>query len=112
MSLKSRREYFRVLKERYQKEVSKKQRSLIVNEACLNTGLHRKSVLRALCRALCETVQESRSGRPRKFSEETIQILQRLYRESEYQKKERKGARLLTRRKAPGRFIESIPVLK
>jgi hypothetical protein len=84
MSLKSRREYFRVLKERYQKEVSKKQRSLIVDEACLNTGLHRKSVLRALCRALRNPVHNSRSGRPQKFSEETIQILQRLYRESEY----------------------------
>jgi hypothetical protein len=85
MSLNSRREYFRVLKERYQKEASKKQRSLIVDEACLNTGLHRKSVLRALRRALCNSVQISRSGRPRKFSQDTIEILQRLYRESEYQ---------------------------
>ena len=85
MSLNSRREYFRVLSERYQKEVSKKGRTQIVNEACQNTSLHRKSVLRALNRTLKEPFKSVRIGRPHKYLPATLEALKRLYRESEYQ---------------------------
>jgi len=84
MSVKSRHEYFRVLAERYQKEVSKKRRSLLVDEGCSNTGLHRKSVIRALNQVIRGDVAITRPGRPRKYSEGTIFALKRLYRESEY----------------------------
>lgn len=85
MSAKSRGEYFRVLAERYQKESSKKQRGLILNEACLTTGSHRKSVIRALSRILDEVAPVPRPGRPRLYSEPCVFILRRLYRESDFQ---------------------------
>lgn len=85
MSAKSRYEYFRVLAERYQKASSKKQRSLIIDEGCQNLGLHRKSVIRALRKAIKETAPTPRPGRPKRYSEGCIFNLKRLYRESEFQ---------------------------
>ena len=87
MSRVSKGEYFRVLSERYQKAASKKERGVIVSEACQNTSLHRKSVIRALGRVMKSSVEatSSRGGRPRKYAEGTIFALKRLYRESEYQ---------------------------
>lgn len=85
MSEQSRCEYFRVLAERYQKEPSKKQRGIIIDEAVLNTGLHRKSVIRVLLRILDEVLPVPRPGRPKRYSEVCIFILKRLYRESDYQ---------------------------
>lgn len=85
MSEKSRFEYFRVLGERYRKEASKKRRGQILDEACVNTGLHRKSIIRALLKAVNPGLSSARPGRPRGYSEECIFSLKRLYRESEYQ---------------------------
>lgn len=85
MSERSRREYFRVLAERYQKESSKKQRRIIIDEAVLNTGLHRKSVIRVLLKTLDDLLPVPRSGRPKRYSEVCIFILKRLYRESDFQ---------------------------
>lgn len=85
MSTKSRVEYFRVLAERYRNLLSKKQRSEIINEACINTGLHRKSVIRAINQVIHCIAPVRRPGRPRKYSEGCIFALKRLYRESEYQ---------------------------
>jgi hypothetical protein len=84
MSTPSRFEYFRVLAERYRKESSKKQRGLLIDEGCLNTGMHRKSVIRALLKAEHEVIATARPGRPRKYSEGAQFALKRLYRESEY----------------------------
>lgn len=85
MSEKSRGEYFRVLAERYQKETSKKYRTKLIDEACENTSLHRKSIIRALRRVILKKVPITRPGRPRAYSEASIFILKRLYRESEFQ---------------------------
>ena len=85
MSENSRYEYFRVLAERYRNETKKKQRSQIINEACKNTGLHRKSVIRAFWRYIVGHQKFTRPGRPRKFSEGAIFALKRLYRESDFQ---------------------------
>jgi len=85
MSEKSRYEYFRVLSDRYQKLMSKKCRGKLLDEACINTGLHRKSVIRTLKSINKEVSRRFRPGRPRKYSEGAIFTLKRLYRESEYQ---------------------------
>lgn len=85
MSAKSRYEYFRVLSERYRNEPSKKQRGLLVNEACLTTGVHRKSVIRALSRIIDEVAPIPRPGRPRLYSEACGFVLRKLYRESDFQ---------------------------
>ncbi|MCO5144024.1 MAG: hypothetical protein M9962_13120 [Oligoflexia bacterium] len=85
MSEYSRKEYFRVLAERYRSEGTKKGRSQIIDEACKNTGLHRKSVIRAFWRSIVGHDKIVRVGRPRKFSEGAIFALKRLYRESDYQ---------------------------
>ena len=85
MSEVSRYEYFRVLAERYRNEPGKKQRGQILDEACKNTGLHRKSVIRAFWRYIVGHQKFTRPGRPRKFSEGAIFALKRLYRESDFQ---------------------------
>ena len=74
MSVKSRVEYFKVLVERYQKAASKKEKGKIVDEACVNTKLHRKSVLRALGRS-GNSLQKTHTGRPEKYLEGTIFVL-------------------------------------
>jgi hypothetical protein len=73
------------LAERYQNLPSKKHRSKIVDEACVNTGFHRKSVIRLLNQALKTIAPFSRPGRPKKYSDGAIFALKRLYKESEYQ---------------------------
>jgi hypothetical protein len=85
MSAKSRYEYFRVLWERYQREPSKKCRGLLINEGCQNTGLHRKSVIRAILKMGKTVGLAVRPGRPRRYSDGCIFNLKRLYRASEYQ---------------------------
>ena len=85
MSENSRYEYFRVLAERYLSEPGKLGRGQIIDEACRNTGLHRKSVIRALWRGIGDQDKRPKPGRPRKFSEGAIFTLKRLYRESDFQ---------------------------
>ncbi len=85
MSSKSRYEYFKVLAERYQKLVSKKERGKLISEACIVSHLHRKSVIRALRQLLKAVHPIPRPGRPRKYDEGSIFALKRLYRESGYQ---------------------------
>lgn len=85
MSQTSKYEYFRVLAERYQKLASKSERSKLIDEACLTSQLHRKSVIRALARLVKSTERKTRAGRPRKYSDGVLFALKRLYRESEYQ---------------------------
>lgn len=84
MSTHSRREYFAVLRERYRKAASKKERTLIIQEAVKNTGFHRKSVIRALRTRLCSEESPPKLGRPRKYSNACVELLKRLYRASEY----------------------------
>lgn len=85
MSVRSRQEYFRVLCKRYRNSPSKKERGIIIDEACLNTGLHRKSVIRAISNILDERAVIARSGRPRRYTDACVALLKRLYRESDYQ---------------------------
>jgi len=84
MSTPARWEYFRVLRERYRKAVSKNQRSQIIDEAVANSGLHRKSVIRALREARHPEGGPPRWGRPRKYSSGCLEMLKRLYRASDY----------------------------
>jgi hypothetical protein len=85
MSVKSKGEYFRVLAERYRNLASKKERGIVVDEACLNTGLHRKSVIRALSKILDEVAVIPRPGRPRGYTDACIALLKSLYRKSGFQ---------------------------
>ena len=85
MSVKSRQEYFKVLSDRYRNSPSKKERGKIIDEACLNTGLHRKSVIRALSNILDEVAVIRRSGRPRAYTDACVGLLKRLYRDSDFQ---------------------------
>lgn len=91
MGTRSRQEYLAILRERYQQTASKKERSRLINEAVENTGLHRKSLIRALNGQPAGRVEEgdrppvSPLGRKRKYSEECLEALKKLYRASEYQ---------------------------
>ena len=84
MSTRSRQEYFAVLRERYRSAESKTQRSEVIDEAVANTGLHRKSVIRALRQKRNPDGGPPRLGRPRKYSKTCVEWLKRLYRASEY----------------------------
>jgi len=85
MSIKTRQEYFLILRERYQKAASKKERSLLVSEACLSSGLHRKSVIRALNQVAKAKAAIEIMGRPRKYGDGCLELLKRLYRASDFQ---------------------------
>lgn len=85
MSRASRQDYFRVLSERYQAATSKNERSAIITEACVNTGLHRKSIIRALTRSFRSGPSKLKPGRPMEYTQDTDSALQELYRKSEYQ---------------------------
>jgi hypothetical protein len=84
MSAPSRQEYFCVLRERYRKAESKSQQSQIIDEAVSNTGLHRKSVIRALRAKRNPEGGPPQLGRPKKYSKACVELLKRLYRASEY----------------------------
>jgi hypothetical protein len=84
MSTASRREYLRVLSERYRKSVSKKERSQILDEGETNTHLHRKSLIRALQRDPEREPGLPPLGRPRRYSSLCTELLKQLYRASEY----------------------------
>lgn len=105
MSTLTRREYFRLLRERYQAATSKLERSNLLTEAVTYTGLHRKSVIRAMRDPGTQSNDENaRLGRPRKFCLPTIEWLKRLWRLSDYacsDKLKRMLPTLLTQWKAP-----------
>jgi hypothetical protein len=84
MSVATRQGYFVVLRERYREAQSKKQRTLIIEEAMTNTGLHRKSVIRALRAKRNHEGGPPALGRPRKYSNACLEWLKRFYRASEY----------------------------
>lgn len=83
MSTRSKQEYFAVLRERYREAASKLDRTRVINEAVSNTGLHRKSVIRAL-NSVPATPELPKLGRPRKYSGPCFEALKRFYRASEY----------------------------
>jgi hypothetical protein len=85
MSAKSKQEYFLVLRERYRESTSKSERTLIIEEAILNTGLHRKSVIRALNRVRSRDGGVPKLGRRKKYSGACEALLKKFYRASEYQ---------------------------
>lgn len=91
MSTQSRLDYLAVLRERYQQAASKKERSQLIDEAIQNTGLHRKSIIRALNGEQRGAVPgsdrppHSPLGRRRKYSGECLEALKKLYRASDYQ---------------------------
>jgi hypothetical protein len=84
MSTPTRREYFRLLRERYQAATSKNERSKILNEAVTNSGLHRKSVIRAMNHQEPPEPGKARLGRPRKYCIPCVEWLKRMYRLSDY----------------------------
>ena len=80
-----------VLREGYQKATSKKERSQLIDEAIKNTGLHRKSAIRALNHGQILTssngskgVELPKFGRKAEYSDECLEALKKLYRASEY----------------------------
>ena len=91
MGTRSRQDYLAVLRFRYQQTASKKERSRLINEAIENTGLHRKSLIRALNNgpALAPSEDDrppaAKLGRKKKYSLECLEALKKLYRASEYQ---------------------------
>ena len=97
MSTRSRQEYLAVLRERYQRLASKKERTRLVDEVIQSTGLHRKSVLRAMNHGKPLSAAPGGSGlnpdrpplaplgRKKKYTEDCLEALKKLYRASEYQ---------------------------
>lgn len=91
MGTRSRQEYLAVLRSRYQEAESKTERSRLINDAVENTGLHRKSLIRALNSGPAvrpgkgERPPLSPLGRKKKYSNECLEALKKLYRASEYQ---------------------------
>lgn len=85
MSVRTKQEYFLILRERYQKAASKKERSLIVTEACVTSGLHRKSAIRALNQIPKNKIKIVTLGRPKKYSAGCTELLKKLYRASDAQ---------------------------
>ena len=91
MGTRSKQEYLAVLREGYQKATSKKERSQLIDEAIKNTGLHRKSAIRALNHGQILTssngskgVELPKFGRKAEYSDECLEALKKLYRASEY----------------------------
>lgn len=99
MSTKSRREYFAILRARYRHATSKAERSFIVYEAVLNTGLHRKSVIRALNERRNIDGELLKLGRPRKYSKGCSDLLKRFYRASDFVCSDKLKAMIPTLRK-------------
>lgn len=84
MSTRTKQEYFQILRERYQDLLSKIERTRLIDEAVLNSGLHRKSIIRALSRARAPDGGPPKLGRRKKYSARCIELLKRLYRASDY----------------------------
>jgi hypothetical protein len=84
MSAPTKREYFQILRERYRKLVSKSERTVLIDEAVKSSGLHRKSVIRALTQTRNPEGGPAQLGRPRAYSKPCIELLKRLYRASDY----------------------------
>lgn len=84
MSTQTRQGYFQILRERYRQAASKTERSLIIQEAVINTGLHRKSIIRALNARRNPEGGPPNLGRPRRYSSACIEWLKRFYRAGEY----------------------------
>jgi hypothetical protein len=84
MSTPTRREYFQILRERYRHALSKSERTKIIEEALASSGLHRKSVIRALNLTREREDRPPRLGRPRRYSRACVELLKRLYRASDY----------------------------
>jgi len=84
MSTRTKQEYFRILRERYQDLSSKSDRSSLIDEAVENSGLHRKSVIRALRRPRNPEGGPPKLGRRKKYSSVCVELLKRLYRASDY----------------------------
>jgi hypothetical protein len=84
MSARTKQEYFQILRERYQELLSKIERTKLIDEAVLNSGLHRKSIIRALSRARHPDGGPPKLGRRKKYSSRCIELLKRLYRASDY----------------------------
>lgn len=84
MSTPTRREYLAILRERYQKTPSKKTRSLILKEGVTATGVHPKSLIRAMNRKVAPSTPIPKLGRPRGYSNDAIGWLKQFYRDSEY----------------------------
>lgn len=91
MSTRSRQEYLAVMRERYQKLASKKERSRLIDEVIQTTNLHRKSAIRALKGESSLTGKDierpplARLGRRKKYTLECLEALKKLYRASDYQ---------------------------
>jgi hypothetical protein len=87
MGTRSKQEYLAVLRERYQKLTSKSERSKVIDEGVQNTGLHRKSLIRAMNQpqGAVSPLAVPRLGRKKKYSEDCLSGLKKLYRASEYQ---------------------------
>lgn len=85
MGTRTKQEYFAILRERYRIATSKSERSKVIDEAIENTGLHRKSAIRALNQAVGDREGLPKLGRPEKYSHECQAVLKKLYRASEYQ---------------------------
>jgi hypothetical protein len=80
VSTQAKREYLKVLWERYRK-VGRKERGIILDEITRNLGMHRKSAIRLMSRPYSPRMfQGFKGGRRRQYSNESKQHLSRLWR--------------------------------
>jgi hypothetical protein len=84
VSTQAKREYLKVLWERY-KKVSRKERSEILDEIVRNLAMHRKSAVRLMSRPYSPRIfQGFKGGRQRKYSSDAKKHLERLWRQMGY----------------------------
>lgn len=84
MSTQAKREYLKILWERYRK-IDRKERAKILDEIVRNLGMHRKSAIRLMLRPYSPRMfQGFKGGRQRKYSGQAKKHLERLWRQMGY----------------------------
>src|SRR5262245_598849 len=81
VSDQARREYAEAMRKRYG-VATRRERGQLLDEYCRITGCHRKAAIRRLRQA--ETVGGRRGGRPRRYGQEVLPLLERVWIASDY----------------------------
>lgn len=85
MSNPTKREYMAIMRERYHRAATRREKSEIIHEIHLATQMHVKSVIRTLNDGVAsDQALQPQLGRPRRYLDEVVGWLKYFYRESEY----------------------------
>lgn len=79
MKMATKNEYLKIARTKYETTTNRKRKSQIIDEVRENTGLHRKSVIRALNRKEYKNRQKPKSGRKVKYKYELRKPLRKIW---------------------------------